>query len=1276
MMAGKAQGTQQPTAFGSLLQASTYGMTAPVVYGRITSNLLATWAANLRQGGSGKKFKQMKKGITAYCENITFLAGLNPILCSLQFWSNGTKWPLDFASVSFTVGSSPDFTITDSEFYALIAVTTTESYSATFADYGDASGGGTFAGSFEVPLWNEYVNGPDPVDAASYRNFPYCYRWTRAAGNTFHVDGFGALAGQTLTAYYARLSTATAPDTPLGKMRLHEEPTLGEGDEYDGIDQSGNPLGAQQILYPQYFGFGSASIDLGSTGTIPTIQPELLGKFAVHTAGDADYVDIIEDILKSGFQQAAVGGALNFGQNQHGVSQFDFPGAIQKKMGTSVSGGGALRPLLYNLPNTPGNVLVVVVAGGAGDAPTLSSSNGEAWTALNPAGSPQQVWYASAVGGPLNTVTIGATTDPAAQALILEIAVQGGVSGGVYKAGSGTNHVALSKAGSASLYVPYTLGAYYNKFVLPTLPPDAVIVAVYPVGTFAFTTAGTNGHTYAVSGAISGVYFAGGFTGPTTGFYATDPTTGRSYGTAPGVTPAPNPHSLPGGTMTAGGQSITPGALNTLLNNQGIGVSIADSVPQQNPCWAWGGLYSGGVLTGSLTQPGFAIVYTSASAAVDTTLPAPFAIPAACGLAWALPEAMVVDAPPGTVHTCSGNVQVHSAVATLVAPSGNWYGSLPSTTGSFSFDLAAAGQGTITSTVTPGEPGFLLAIPFFSAATAPAAVAQWKPETPANSFGHSPSLFHVQSRIIHNPGSFSFAPASAPASVAMLSFTFATPPAFAAALGDFLDPFWREQARLQGRAGGLFGALSMNAQKPARDWLKDLCEAADVAPVYSGFHLKLVPRSEVSAVGNGAVYLAPTASGPVARLDADRGDFVSATPITPTRKARTDLSSVQQMQFLNRDSDYAQVTAAEVDPVASALFGVRKADPVQNNAVVTTRVARAILRIKIRRSNYVEALGYKFALNARWQHLEAMDLVTLTDRLQGIVDVPVRLTAVTENDQGALECEAEPFVYAVHAPQQLAVPTLTPYRPAVDSSAGSINAPVFLEPVPRLYNVQNQQQLWVVVSSSNPHYAGCQPMISTDGGLSYNSAGDPLAGSAVTGVTTANWAAASSPDTANNLALDLSESNGTLASYQVADQDNCLYPCYVAGGAGTIPYELMTYATATLTAAHTYTLQATGTGNHLDRGVLGAPSPGVGVAHAAGARFALLAPDGAGILKLTMDPTWIGKTLYFKFPTFNTFGSALQSLADCTAYAYTPTGLSGAVNPTGLPPQVFTVNGV
>jgi hypothetical protein len=114
-----------------------------------------------------------------------------------------------------------------------------------------------------------------------------------------------------------------------------------------------------------------------------------------------------------------------------------------------------------------------------------------------------------------------------------------------------------------------------------------------------------------------------------------------------------------------------------------------------------------------------------------------------------------------------------------------------------------------------------------------------------------------------------------------------------------------------------------------------------------------------------------------------------------------------------------------------------------------------------------------------------------------------------------------------------------------------------------------------------------------------------------------------------------------LDSYALIDEDNFVYPCYVQGSdvplivkmngvtiaelantafmmngtiiaqSGGFGYELMTYATAQLTAASKYTLKATGAGNKLRRAVFNAPdNTGLGIDHPAGQRFAFLWPSG------------------------------------------------------------------
>lgn len=1219
MLSGKSQAGTAPYAMGSLLQAATYGATIPVIYGTTLSPLLAIWTANLRQGGSTKKFKQLKKGITAYCENIDFLLGHNPILGVLQMWNNGGTIPLKYTSVVASGSLLGAYTVkvggvADPNFYAIVGVTITQTFSVTFDDYG-GQGSQTFSGSYEVPFWNELHAGPDPTGNSSYRNWPYNYRWQPSYGADFFIDP-AVFVGTNVNVYYAQLTGATSFMSPLAKERLTFEPSLGSGTEYSDAD-----LSAQQIIYPMYAGVESSSIDLGSGGVIPSLTAEVQGKWGLYPSGDGDFADMIEDIFKSGVAQAAIGatvGTPGFTQVEHGLSGYNYPGCLQFKANTSVE-VFTIAPLAYNLPVTEGNFLVAIASttGVGGTAVSITDTGSNSWTAVF-SGSPlYQVWYAKAnASGPL-TVTI-----------------------------SGQGHD-----------------------------------------------------------------------------------------------------------------------------------------------WGTGLLEIGGV---------------------DT------------------------------------------------------------------FDSVSVGSGvtaSITTTNTQGFPEYLLAISasaFPSGYTPPTVAAPlWDFVTGQNYYNQTPVAgYSIEERRVTTPGTYSITlTGSAPDALCILAFKSANPPNYPDPVGDFIDGPSLDQVRLQCRANGLWGSLSMSSQQAASDWLTMLYQAANAAAVYCGFTLFSQPLSEVSAVGNGVTYNAPTAGGPVYNLSTENGDFIvkSGNPIEVKTAARVDQPNVLQMQCLNRTSNYNPSVVEQPDAAGISLYGVRKADPIVNNAVQDVAIARQLLGIAVRKLQYGGDV-YSFTLPAKWALLAPYGaggggnndaVITITDPLANINQLPVRITSMTESADQELDCEAEPFVYGMYAPTPYTgtdVPA--PYVPNVNTGAADglqINPPIIFEATPRLAQQTSPAQIWIVTScGAESIYGGCQCYISTDGGLSYNPAASaPAIGSAMqaeVGLTPfQNWPAGTDPDTTNNLnvsfALTLPDPPGTLPSFSPTQRDNFQFPCYVGfnneatidaefvtgdtsqitqlgvlfsdptllnalpsdavisnifpmqfieagpngspvvssifsgtgltptsggtlvqtitggisaplptgGGAGigtsltaqeirynlelnttgagafgqvtrigwaiyyssatpfidpltlipfspasgfgfgwaipktvatgmvgsgtnatvsafggiaptNIPYEIMTYNEATLVMGG-YELMATGSGNELRRGVYGAPAPGVGMNHPQGSPFALLNPSGVGMFKINMDPAWINTQLFFKFPTFNNFGALVTPLSDADFYTFTPTGIPGNIGP-------------
>jgi hypothetical protein len=717
MMTGKNQSSQQMTALGSMLQASTYGMTIPDICGTTISNLLAIWAANFRQGGSTKKFKQLKKGITAYTENIDFLIGYNPILGVLQFWVNNGKYPLNFVTQTFS-GSGP-WTITDANFYSVIGVSTTVAYNENFNDYGGTAQ--TVSGNFEVPLWNELVMGPDPTGSSQYRNWPYAYRWESSYGATIQCDAPGGFTGP-VTVYYAQLSSATLPDTPVSKLRMHFEPRLGDGDEFDGdVQGTSTPLSDQQVIYDAYAGCGSASIDLGSSGAIPSITPEVQAKYALYPSGDCDFVDIIEHVLKSGIMQSAIGATAGYGPIQTGVSLSDYPGAIQMKSESGQS--SEVSTIVYDMPVTEGNFLVVIANGGSGLAPAYNNAGG-------------------------------------ALAYTISRSLGNNVAGAVWE--------------------DFSLATYYP------LPSDAVIQGIYPV------VVAVNQQEVAIPYVVSG--------------------TGLSLTTITGAG-LNNPfdaHSHSGGfgTTVFWGSSI--GTALSALTGQEIAIYLNTSLNVPTPP------NPGPFLIDALdaNAVGYAIYYTSATPIIDPQMPAPFAIPAGQGVAWALPSTAFSSGAFGSggfgffdPSTGSGAASAASAISgPLPAPypdgltdtAGNtwtpvlgsglgtqvWYATANATgpdtvnisgssftagvtvmeiAGTDTFDSATVGSaGNVTQVATgaPGLPAYMLAIPLWDNGPSfpeDPAITNWENLTPPNYYGNTPAANHlIFERRVSNPGAYSF----------------------------------------------------------------------------------------------------------------------------------------------------------------------------------------------------------------------------------------------------------------------------------------------------------------------------------------------------------------------------------------------------------------------------------------------------------------------------------------------------------------------------------------
>ncbi|MBF0585182.1 MAG: hypothetical protein HQL80_13255, partial [Magnetococcales bacterium] len=350
-------------------------------------------------------------------------------------------------------------------------------------------------------------------------------------------------------------------------------------------------------------------------------------------------------------------------------------------------------------------------------------------------------------------------------------------------------------------------------------------------------------------------------------------------------------------------------------------------------------------------------------------------------------------------------------------------------------------------------------------------------------------------------------------------------------------------------------------------------------------------------------------------------------PITIFRRPVVDAYNHVQVEFLNSSNQFNTEVAEAKDLVAIDTFGLRTLDPIKAHEITSPAAAKAIAQNILQRSQYVRNT-YTFKLG--WRHclLEPTDYVTLTDMGAGLLQTPVRILSIEEDEDGLLSIEAEdapPGVssHAIYPHQEVGG-----YTADYNLPSGAINTPVILEAPWSL--TANGHEIWVAVSGGDG-FGGCSVWLSSDG-TGYKRIGEILS-PARHGFLTEPMAAGVDPDTTSTCAVDLSESSGELLSGSYADADNRATLAWVDG-------EFISYSTATLTGPYQYTLSG-----YLRRGLYATPIR----AHATSSQFTRC---DAAIFRYSYDPELVGKTVFLKFPAFNPFGAGGQSLADAAEYPF------------------------
>ena len=307
----------------------------------------------------------------------------------------------------------------------------------------------------------------------------------------------------------------------------------------------------------------------------------------------------------------------------------------------------------------------------------------------------------------------------------------------------------------------------------------------------------------------------------------------------------------------------------------------------------------------------------------------------------------------------------------------------------------------------------------------------------------------------------------------------------------------------------------------------------------------------------------------------------------------------------------------------------------------------AIAQTILQRELYVRT---KFTFKLSWEYclLDPMDIVTITDANLGLSNYPVRIIEIEEDDKGLLSFTCEELVTGVSNPAFNPNASASGFQPNWGVPAVPINPPLIYEPPPS--GTGGVAQIWVGASGINggggSQWGGANVYISTDN-VTYSQIA-VITAPMRQGLLTASLPAAAGWDSVDTLAVDLGESTQAGDSALTGTSQEA---AQAGATLSLIDSELLAYEVAMLSSGTAYNLT----------GLARALSGSVAAGHSSGAQFFRL--DGA-IIKYNVPANFIGKTIYFKFQSFNVFGSGLEDLSTVAFYSFTPQYASTVVTTT------------
>lgn len=219
------------------------------------------------------------------------------------------------------------------------------------------------------------------------------------------------------------------------------------------------------------------------------------------------------------------------------------------------------------------------------------------------------------------------------------------------------------------------------------------------------------------------------------------------------------------------------------------------------------------------------------------------------------------------------------------------------------------------------------------------------------------------------------------------------------------------------QAAGLVISISLNGQTEAQESLGAVCKLLNTAICWSDSVLKFIPYGDVALNANGISW-APDLTPVYSLTDdhflpwephiADDGtpQENKEDPIVITRSSPADAVNYMTIEYLDRSNFYNATTYAVFDQGSIDQYGTRTGENLQGHMFCTAQAAQTSAQILMQRLQYIRN-SFKFIVGWQFALLELMDIVLLTENISGLVEFPVRITSIEENDNGDLTIEAE-----------------------------------------------------------------------------------------------------------------------------------------------------------------------------------------------------------------------------------------------------------------------------